>query len=818
MSETTAPAAPTVKASNADAALRSRKIRKVAVLGSGIMGSGIACHLANVGLEVLMLDMVPRDLADDQKSNAAARNKMANDSLAAALKSRPAPLYDKSFASRIKTGNFDDNFAQVEDCDWIIEVVIERLDIKKIIFEKVDKFRKKGSLVSSNTSGIPINLMAEGRSDDFKKHFCGTHFFNPPRYLRLLEVIPTPDTDQSVIDFFMHYGDVYLGKQTVLCKDTPAFIANRVGVYAMAKIYQLTDELGLDISTVDKLTGPAIGRPKTGTFRLGDLVGLDTADKVMTGIKENCPNDEQVGAFNAPSYMKFLLDNKFYGNKTKKGFYQKTKEKDEKGRPVILGLDLKTHEYAPTQRPNLASLKDLKQIENQDAKIKFLFNAEDEGGQLIRRSLLGLFAYVSNRIPEIADNLYSIDDAVRAGFAWEYGPFEYWDTVGVQSAVELAKKEGEKIATWVTEMLAAGHTSFYKSEKGQRKYYDIASKSYKTVPGGEAFIQLDNYRELLPVYKNDEITLHDIGEGVLCLEFTSKMNSIGEGVLRGINESIRIAEEEGWKGLVIGNNATHFSVGANLMMIGMYAFQQEFEEMNMAVDLFQKTTMRCRYSSIPVVAATQGYVFGGSCETIMHCDAAMVAAESYIGLVEVGVGLLPGGGGTKEFAVRLSDSMYPGDVVIPKLIEHTKTIAMASVSTSAAEAFNMGYLVEGRDEIVMNAGRNIAEAKAKVLELADGYTQPIERKDIKVLGRNGLGALYTFANELKLGKYASEHDIKIAKKISYVLCGGDLSGPQTVSEQYLLDIEREAFLSLAGEKKTQERIQHMLQTNKPLRN
>jgi len=818
MSETTAPAEPTVKASNADAALRSRKIKKVAVLGSGIMGSGIACHFANIGLEVLMLDIVPRDLADDQKANPAARNKMANDSLAAALKSKPAALYDKSFASRIKTGNFEDDFEKIATCDWIIEVVVERLDIKKIVFEKVDKFRKKGALVSSNTSGIPINMMAEGRSDDFKKHFCGTHFFNPPRYLRLLEVIPTPDTDQRVIDFFMHYGDVFLGKQTVLCKDTPAFIANRIGVYAMAKIYQLTDELGLDITTVDKLTGPAIGRPKTGTFRLGDLVGLDTAGKVMQGIKDNCPDDEQIGTFTAPSYMKYLLDNSFYGNKTKKGFYQKTKEKDANGRPVILGLDLKTHEYAPTQAPTLASLKDLKQIENQEAKIKFLFNAEDAGGQLIRRSLLGLFAYVSNRIPEIADNLYSIDDAVRAGFAWEYGPFEYWDTVGVETAVELAIKEGEKIAPWVTEMLAAGHTSFYKSEKGQRKYYDAASKSYKTVPGGEAFIQLDNYRELPPVFKNEEITLHDIGEGVLCLEFTSKMNSIGEGVLRGLHESIRIAEEEGWKGLVIGNNATHFSVGANLMMIGMYAFQQEFEELNMAIDMFQKTTMRCRYSSIPVVAATQGYVFGGGCETIMHCDAAMVAAESYIGLVEVGVGLIPGGGGTKEFALRLSDSMYPGDVVIPKLIEQTKTIAMASVSTSAAEAFNMGYLIEGRDEVVMNTGRNIAEAKAKVLELADGYTQPLARNDIKVLGRNGLGALYTFANELKLGKYASDHDIKIAKKISFVLCGGDLSGPQTVSEQYLLDIEREAFLSLCGEKKTQERIQHMLQTNKPLRN
>lgn len=817
MLETTA-SAPEVKASNQDASLLSRKIKKVAVLGSGIMGSGIACHLANIGLDVLMLDIVPRDLTEEQKNDPKVRNSMANNALAAAIKSKPAPLYKKNFASRIKTGNFEDDFEKIGDCDWVIEVVIERLDIKKIVFEKVDQFRKKGALVTSNTSGIPIHLMAEGRSEDFRQHFCGTHFFNPPRYLRLLEIIPTPDTKQEVVDFLMNYGDVFLGKQTVLCKDTPAFIANRVGVYAMAKIYQLTDELDLDINTVDKLTGPAIGRPKTGTFRLGDLVGLDTAEKVMKGIKDNCPNDEQASTFNMPSYMQFLLDNKFYGNKTKKGFYQRTKEKDENGRRITLALNLKTNEYAPTGRPTVESLKTIKQIDSPTGKIKALFKADDKGGELVRRSLLGLFAYVSNRIPEIADNLYSIDNAVSAGFAWNYGPFEYWDIIGVEEGVKLAKEAGEKIAPWVDEMIAGGNTAFYKSENGVRKYYDIDSKSYKAVPGGDAFIVLDNYREKAPVFKNEEVVLHDIGDGVLCLEFVSKMNSIGEGVLRGLNECITIAEEGGWKGLVIGNNAEHFSVGANLMMIGMFAFQQEFDELNMAVDLFQQTTMRCRYSSVPVVAATQGYVFGGGCETIMHCDAAMAAAESYIGLVEVGVGLIPGGGGTKEFALRLSDSMYPGDVVIPKLIEATKTLAMASVATSAEEAYKLGYLLKGRDEVVMNAKRNIADAKAKVLELSDGYIQPLPRTDITVMGRTGLGALYTFANELKLGNYASDHDIKIAKKIAYVLCGGDLTGIQKVSEQYLLDIEREAFLSLCGEQKTLERIQHMLQTNKPLRN
>ena len=797
---------------------QARHIKKVAVLGSGIMGSGIACHFANIGVEVLMLDIVPFDLSEEEKSNPKARNRIVDAAFKNAIKSKPAALYEKSFASRIQTGNFDDDMDKIKDCDWVIEVVVERLDIKQQVFEKVDRLRKKGSLVTSNTSGIPIHMMMEGRSDDFKKHFCGTHFFNPPRYMRLLEIIPTPETDPEIVDFLMQYGDVFLGKQTVLCKDTPAFIANRVGVYAMAKIYQLTTELGLTIEEVDKLTGPTIGRPKTGTFRLGDLVGHDTAAKVIQGIKANCPNDEQAGAFEIPKYLQFLLDNKFLGNKSKKGFYQKTKERDENGRPIILALNLETLEYAPSKKPNLESLKAAKQIEDLSRRISALYDMEDKGGELVRRSLSGLFAYVSNRIPEISDNLFSIDDALRSGFAWEIGPFQYWDMIGIEKGIAQAEAQGDTIAAWVKEMVAAGHTSFYKVENGVRNYYDVASKSYLPVSGAEEFIILDNQREKAPVYKNSEIVLHDIGDGVLCLEFTSKMNAIGEGILRGINESIRIAEEDGWKGLVIGNNAQNFTVGANLMMIGMFAYQQEFDELNMAVNLFQQTTMRCRYSSIPVVAATQGYVFGGGCETIMHCDAAICAAESYIGLVEVGVGLIPGGGGTKEFAVRASDKFFQGDVMIPTLIDKFKTIAMASVATSAWEAFNYDYLLPQKDSVVVNTQRNIGEAKKKVLALADNYTQPIQREDVYVLGRTGLAACYVAANELQLGNYASEHDIKIAKKVAYVLSGGDLTGPQKVSEQYLLDIEREAFLSLCGEQKTLERIQHMLQTNKPLRN
>jgi len=448
------------------------RIKKVAVLGSGIMGSGIACHFANIGLDVVMLDIVPFNLSEEDKAKPAVRNSIVNGALKTAIKSKPAALYSKGFASRIKTGNFDDNFGDISDCDWIIEVVIERLDIKQQVFEKVEKYRKKGSLITSNTSGIPIHMMTEGRSDDFKQHFCGTHFFNPPRYMRLLEIIPTKDTRPEVVQFFMNYGDRILGKQTVLCKDTPAFIANRVGVYAMAKVYQLTQELGLPISAVDKLTGPAIGRPKTGTFRLGDLVGHDTAAKVIQGIKANCPDDEQAATFEIPKYLQFMLDNKFLGNKTKKGFYEKTKERDAKGRPVILALDLDTMEYKPTERVSLPSLDTAKQIDNLTARVQAVFNAEDKGGELVRRSLLGLFAYVSNRIPEISDNLYSIDDALRAGFAWEMGPFQYWDAIGLEKGIELAEAQGEKIGDWVKQMVKDGHTSFYKSAGGNNQYYD----------------------------------------------------------------------------------------------------------------------------------------------------------------------------------------------------------------------------------------------------------------------------------------------------------------------------------------------------------
>ena len=798
--------------------MNTRRIKKIAVLGSGLMGSGIACQFANCGVEVLMLDIVPFDLTDEQKKDPRQRNRIVQTAFDNALKSKPAALYDKAFASRITLGNFDDDLQKIADCDWIIEVVVERLDIKQQVFEKLEKYRKPGTLITSNTSGIPINMMAAGRSDDFRKNFCGTHFFNPVRYMRLLEIIPTTETDKEVVDFLMHYGDRTLGKKTVLCKDTPAFIANRVGVYAMAKIFQLTPELGLTIEDVDALTGPAIGRPKTGTFKLGDLVGHDTSVNVIKGIKANCPNDEQAASFEITPYLQFLIDNKFLGNKSGQGFYKKTGEKDANGRPISLTLNLETLEYGASKKSTLPSIATAKQIEDLPTRIRTIFNAPDKGGELVRRSLAGLFAYVSHRIPEISDTIYAIDDSLRAGFAWDLGPFQYWDVIGIENGIKAAEADEQTIAAWVKEMIAAGNTSFYKVESGVKKYYDPATKSYQLMPGGSAYIFLDTLRDKKAVYENPEVVVHDIGDGVMCLEFRSKANSIGEGVLRGINDTIQIAEEQGWKGLVIGNNATNFSVGANIMMIGMLAFQQEFDELNQAVNYFQQTSMRIRYSSIPVVLATQGYVFGGGCEFAMHSDAVIASAESYIGLVEAGIGLIPGGGGTKEFAVRASDAFFEGDVQIPTLIEKFKTIAQAQVSTSASEAFNLGYLQHVKDTVVTNKDRAIADAKKKVLDLADNYVPKAPRKDILVLGRTGLSALYVAAHTLLLGHYASEHDIKIAKKIAFVLSGGDLTGAQRVSEQYLLDIEREAFLSLCGEAKTLERIQYMLQNNKPLRN
>ncbi|MDC3132663.1 3-hydroxyacyl-CoA dehydrogenase/enoyl-CoA hydratase family protein [Flavobacteriaceae bacterium] len=796
------------------------RIQKVAVLGSGVMGSGIACHLANIGLEVLMLDIVPPNLAAEKSNNPKARNSIVDGALKKAIGNRLSPLYNKRFASRITTGNFDDDFEKIADADWIIEVVVERLDIKKQIFESVETHRKKGSLVSSNTSSIPITLLSEGRSDDFKKHFCGTHFFNPPRYLRLLEVIPTKDSAPEMIDFFMKFGDVNLGKQTVLCKDTPAFIANRIGMMSGTQATLLTLKYDMKIEEVDALTGSLIGRPNTATYRLQDLVGIDTSDKVNTFILENV-DDSFVNKLKkepTPKFMEYLLENNFLGNKSGKGFYEKTKQRDEKGKSVINALNLKTLEYETAIKPRLDLVKSGKSIELMDKRIQHLIDGDTRDHRFFREYFSAILSYSAHRIPEITDHFYQLDDAMRAGYVWDFGPFEYWDLIGLQKGLELIAACGDTVPEWITEMSDAGATSFYKFEGGKKKYFDLKSKSYQPVSSTEDFIILDSYRENKPIIKNSECTVHDIGDGVLCLEFQSKGNSIGEGIGRAMDEVLRLAEEEGWNGIVIGNNGKQFSVGANLMNIGMLAMQNQFEPLEKMVADFQQITMRIRTSKIPVVTATQGYVFGGGCEVLMHCDAAIVAAESYIGLVEVGVGLIPGAGGTKEFALRTSDAFFEGDVETPTLIEHFKTIATAAVSTSADEAFDLKYLQKHRDAICYNTPRNIGMAKEKVLQLAKSYVAPMERKDIKVLGRAGMSVLYSAINEFRLGEYMSDYDVEIARKIAYVICGGDLTSSQMVSEQYLLDIEREAFMSLLGTQKTLDRIQYMLMNNKPLRN
>lgn len=788
----------------------NRSIKKVAVLGSGVMGSRIACHFAGIGVQVLLLDIQPKQ-EEGKKFDA---NKIVNDALTAAIKSNPSPVFTKDVVKKITTGNFTDNMKDIATCDWIIEVVVERLDIKKQVYEQVEQFRKPGTLVTSNTSGIPINMLCDGRSDDFKQHFCGTHFFNPPRYLRLLEIIPTQFTQQEVVDFLMHYGDVFLGKTTVLCKDTPAFIANRIGVFSIMSIFHIMDKLGLSIDEVDALTGPIIGRPKSATFRTADVVGIDTLVKVAKGVADTCKNDEAIDIFNIPVWLNKVVENNWLGDKSGQGFFKKIKSETGK---EILTLNLNTLEYGARVKPKFASVETAKPIDDLKTRLKTLCAATDKAGDFYRQFHYSLFSYISHRIPEISDEIYRLDDAMKAGFGWEVGAFETWDVLGVAKTVDAMKANGVKVSAWVEEMLSNGCTSFYKVENGKKLFYDIASKSYKKVTSQESFLILKNNNDKV-VWKNSNCTLYDIGDDVVGLEWNTKMNTIGGEVLEGVNKSIAIAEEK-FKGLVIANDGANFSAGANVGMIFMYAIEQEYDELDFAIRMFQNTMMRCRYSSIPVVTAPHGLTLGGGCEMNLHADKICAAAETYIGLVELGVGLIPGGGGTKEFVLRASDELHKDEPETNTLKERFLAIATAKVATSAVEAFDMGILKQGRDEVVMNIDRRIATAKQSVIDLYNaGYTMPVKRNDIKVLGRSGLGAMLAGINGMQRGNYATEHDALVAKKLAYVMCGGDLSEPQNVSEQYLLDLEREAFLSLCGERKTLERIQSVLKTGKPLRN
>ena len=786
------------------------------------MGSGIACHFANIGVEVLLLDIVPRELNDKEKAkgltleNSMVRNRLVNEALMTSLKSKPSPIYSQKFADRITTGNIEDDLHKIKDVDWVMEVVVERLDIKQQVFEKIEKYRTPGTLITSNTSGIPIKFMNEGRSEDFQKHFAVTHFFNPPRYLKLFEVVPGPKCTQEVTDFLMMYGDKFLGKTAVLAKDTPAFIGNRIGIFGIMSLFHVVKEMGLTIEEVDKLTGPVIGRPKSATFRTIDVVGLDTLVHTANGVKDNCPNDEMRDQFVIPDYVNTMMENNWLGSKTKQGFYKMTK--NASGKREILSLDLNTLEYRAKKSAKFETLELTKTIDNVADRFKVLVAGKDKAGEFYRKSFAAMFAYVQNRIPEISDELYRIDDGLRAGFGWEHGPFQIWDAIGVAKGVEIMKAEGKEPAAWVTEMLAKGETSFYSVKEGATFYYDIPAKSHLKKPGQDSFIILDNIRKTNEVWKNSGAVIQDIGDGILNLEFQSKMNTIGADVLTAINKAIDLAETN-YQGLVIGNQAANFSVGANIGMIFMMAVEQEYDELNYAIKYFQDTMMRMRYSSIPTIAAPHGMALGGGCEISLHADKVVAAAETYMGLVEFGVGVIPGGGGSKEMALRASDLFQKGDVQLNVLQEHFLTIGMAKVATSAYEAFDIGLLQKGKDVVVVNKERQIAQAKQHAMLMAEaGYTQPAARKDILVLGKQALGMFLVGTDSMEASRYISEHDKKIANKLAYVMAGGDLSEPTKVTEQYLLDIEREAFLSLTTERKTLERIQHMLKTGKPLRN
>lgn len=800
----------------------NRRIKKVAVIGSGIMGSGIACHFANIGVEVLLLDIIPRELNDKEKAKGltlndqVVRNRLVNDSLAAALKSKPSPIYHEKFAQRITTGNLEDDISKVSKVDWIIEVVVERLDIKKMVFENLEKHRTPGTLITSNTSGIPIHFMSEGRSDDFQKHFCGTHFFNPARYLKLFEIIPGPKTSKEVLDFLNGYGEQFLGKTSVVAKDTPAFIGNRIGIFSIQSLFHMVKEMGMTVEEVDKLTGPVIGRPKSATFRTVDVVGLDTLVHVANGIYENCKKDERLELFKLPDFINAMMENKWLGSKSGQGFYKKVTEKD--GKSEIKTLDLDTMDYRSAKKASFATLELTKTIDKVIDRFSVLVDGKDKAGEFYRKSFGQLFAYVSHRIPEISEELFKIDDAMKAGFGWEHGPFQIWDAIGIEKGLQFIKAENQQEAAWVTEMLANGNKSFYTVKDGATYYYDIARKSMEKVPGQDSFIILDNIRKSNEVYKNSGVVVEDLGDGILNVEFQSKMNTLGGDVIAGLNKALDLAEKD-FQGLVVGNQAANFSVGANIGMIFMMAVEQEYDELNMAVKMFQDTMMRMRYSSIPTISAPHGMCLGGGCELSLHADKVVAAAETYIGLVEFGVGVIPGGGGSKEFALRAQDTFQKNDVELNTLREYFLTVATAKVSTSAYEAFDMGVLQHGKDIVVVNKDRQIATAKAHAKLMAEaGYTQPPKRKDIKVLGKQALGLFLVGTDAMEASRYISEHDQKIANKLAYVMAGGDLSEPTMVDEQYLLDLEREAFLSLCTEKKTLERIQFMLKNGKPLRN
>ncbi|AST06236.1 3-hydroxyacyl-CoA dehydrogenase [Anoxybacillus flavithermus] len=791
------------------------RIKKAAVLGSGVMGSGIAAHLANVGIPTLLLDIVPKELTAEEQAKGwtlehkQVRNRIVNQAVQRLLKQKPAPLMSKANLALIEVGNFEDDFHRLAECDWIIEVVVERLDVKKSVFEKVDEVRKQGSIVSSNTSGISIEAMAEGRSDDFKKHFLGTHFFNPPRYLKLLEVIPTKHTDPAVVTFMKQFGENVLGKGVVLAKDTPNFIANRIGTYGLLVTVREMMKGGYSVGEVDSVTGPLIGRPKSATFRTLDVVGLDTFIHVANNVFEKVEGEEKE-AFTVPSFMKTMVEKGWLGSKSGQGFFYK-KGKD------IFELNYETLEYEPTKKLKAPSVEMSKQAKGTANKLKALVYANDRAGQLLWNILSPTLLYSAKLLGEIADDIVAIDRAMKWGFGWELGPFETWDAIGVRQSVEKMKAEGRQVPSWVEDMLASGHETFYKHEHGRVSYYDCGQ--YKSVEENEKVIHISRLKEQKGVIKkNSGASLIDLGDDVALLEFHSPNNAIGFDIVQMINYALEEVDRN-YKGLVIGNQGKNFCVGANLAMILMEAQDDNYFEIEMVVRQFQQAMMNIKYSSKPVVVAPFAMTLGGGTEICLPASRIQAAAETYMGLVEVGVGLIPGGGGNKELYIKHLSGMPNGvefdlQKVANKVFE---TIAMAKVSTSAAEARELNFL-HAQDGISINGDHLIHDAKQAVLALYESGYKPPVRKKIPVVGETGYATLLLGAQGMYHSGYISEHDLKIAKKLAYVIAGGSVPYGTEVDEQYLLDLEREAFLSLVGEPKTQARMQHMLLKGKPLRN
>jgi 3-hydroxyacyl-CoA dehydrogenase len=808
-----------------------KRIKKAGVLGAGVMGATIAAQLANVGIETILLDIVPPQLSEEDKKKGLTekskefRNRFAANGLKNALQAKPASFYISENASLITVGNIEDDLPRLADVDWIIEVVVERLDIKRALFEKVEKILKPGTFITSNTSGIPAKALCEGRNETFRKHFAITHFFNPPRYMKLLELVPGPDTLPEVMKALAAVCERMVGKGIVYAKDTPNFIANRIGTFGMLYGIRAMEEMGLSIEAVDQLTGPVIGHPKSASFRTADLVGLDTLLHVADNVYQGAKGDEKREIFTPPAFVKAMVGKKLLGDKTKQGFYKKTK--DEKGKKTVLALDYKKLEYRPQEKVKIASLEAAKNLPGLKEKIKSLYYASDIGGQYTFKTMSETLIYAANRIPEIADDIINIDNAMRWGFAWRLGPFEAWDAVGVRKSVTKMKEAGYTIPTWVEEMLASGKDSFYKSEAGKRLYYDISSKDYREIEEKPGIILLPSLKERnKTIAGNTGATLIDLGDGVACLEFHTKMNSIGEDIISMIHKSADIVSRD-FQGLVIANHADNFSVGANLALVLFTAQEEEWDDLEWAVKSLQDALMKLKYLDKPVVAAPAGMALGGGCEICLASDRVRYAAETYMGLVEVGVGLIPAGGGTKELLVRNTEHLFevPKGGLYPKQIELMpfvarafETIATAKVATSGPEAVKLGYLRK-TDAMTVNRDYLIQDAKNTVLAMnLEGYRPPRPLTAIRVAGENTLAMIKLGLWTMRQSGYITDHDVTVSTKVAYVLCGGNVQADTLVTEQYLLDLEREAFLSLCGDPKTQARMQHMLTTGKPLRN